>query len=208
MVAFLVQQRIRRIVISTGFNGEAIKRHFNSCSTRSTLGADLTFAKEHAPLGTAGGFRNAVQSVVGLNKSPRFWLVMNGDSLVASSLSGLFQSTAASAADAALMVLHSEDTARYGRVMCDENGYVREFCEKRGGPGLVSSGIYLLGEHLIELFPERLPLSFELDVFPELLRRGTKLFAVVCEAPFLDIGTPETLPKAEEFVRCSLGYLV
>jgi NDP-sugar pyrophosphorylase family protein len=32
------------------------------------------------------------------------------------------------------------------------------------------------------------------------------LKVVTTEAPFLDIGTPESLPQAEAFIRQNLGY--
>jgi D-glycero-alpha-D-manno-heptose 1-phosphate guanylyltransferase len=40
----------------------------------------------------------------------------------------------------------------------------------------------------------------ELDVFPALLQQGARLMVHVGSAPFLDIGTPESLGEAEQFV--------
>jgi NDP-sugar pyrophosphorylase family protein len=36
-----------------------------------------------------------------------------------------------------------------------------------------------------------------------LIRLGVKLKVCVTDAPFLDIGTPESLPQAENFIRRS-----
>ena len=41
----------------------------------------------------------------------------------------------------------------------------------------------------------------ETDVFPALLAGGADLRVVGVRAPFLDIGTPESVRQAEEFVR-------
>ena len=49
-----------------------------------------------------------------------------------------------------------------------------------------------------------MPLSFEVDVFPALIRSGVRLKTVLSAAPFLDIGTPESLPQAESFIQKNL----
>jgi D-glycero-alpha-D-manno-heptose 1-phosphate guanylyltransferase len=40
----------------------------------------------------------------------------------------------------------------------------------------------------------------ENDVFPQWIRSGARLHVLGVEAPFLDIGTPESLAKAGAFV--------
>jgi D-glycero-alpha-D-manno-heptose 1-phosphate guanylyltransferase len=41
----------------------------------------------------------------------------------------------------------------------------------------------------------------EHDVFPALLAAGARLVVHRCRAPFLDIGTPESVALADSFVR-------
>lgn len=41
----------------------------------------------------------------------------------------------------------------------------------------------------------------EVDVFPSLLARKADLRVVAVDAPFLDIGTPESVVQAESFVQ-------
>jgi NDP-sugar pyrophosphorylase family protein len=202
LIQFLAQQGIRRIAISAGFKADIIERHFSS---RSDLGVDVSVVTENEPSGTAGGFLNVVRCVTGVGKPPQLWLVLNGDSLVAASLTGLYRALEESTADGAIMGVHAPDATRYGKLACDNDGWVREFCEKSLGAGVINAGIYLIRHSLIELFPGRVPLSFEFDAFPELLARGKRFLAVPVQAPFLDIGTPETLPLAEEFIRRSFG---
>jgi NDP-sugar pyrophosphorylase family protein len=45
------------------------------------------------------------------------------------------------------------------------------------------------------------PLSLERDVFPELTARQVLLKVEPMSTPFLDIGTPESLPQAGDFIR-------
>ena len=75
--------------------------------------------------------------------------------------------------------------------------------EKRPGKGVINAGIYLLRDSLVRQFPGTLPLSFEQEVFPQLIARGVLLKVCAVEAPFLDIGTPESLRQAESFVEAN-----
>ena len=48
--------------------------------------------------------------------------------------------------------------------------------------------------------PRVLALSFEYDIFPLLLQQKICLKVHPVEAPFLDIGTPDSLAQAESFI--------
>jgi len=85
---------------------------------------------------------------------------------------------------------------------------VAGFGEKRPGRGLINAGIYLLRPELLGRFPPRTPLSFETEVFPALTSGGACLKVQPVNAPFLDIGTPETLPQAESFIRQNLDQFL
>jgi D-glycero-alpha-D-manno-heptose 1-phosphate guanylyltransferase len=65
----------------------------------------------------------------------------------------------------------------------------------------VNGGVYLFRRATLADFPAKRPLSFEYDVFPALVSQGRKLKVVGCEAPFLDIGTEDTLAQAGDFIE-------
>ena len=95
-----------------------------------------------------------------------------------------------------------DDTSRYGRVMIDEANRVLSFKEKNANdktPGYINSGIYLLQKNIIKQHQFKAVCSIETDIFPELLKAG-QLKGFEHKAPFIDIGTPETLIQIEEFV--------
>ena len=149
------------------------------------------------PSGLPGGFRNAAR-YAGVN--PKAWLVLNGDSLICADplqLAGLLET----GADAALLARTLPDTGRYGRLTVDDSGWLKAFAEKTGGPGLVNAGVYLLRASLVERLSSSEPLSFELDVFPTWLQQGANIAVRPVDAPFLDIGTEETLSQANDFIR-------
>lgn len=189
---FLVKQGIRRIIFSTGYKGDLIAAHFAECSWP---GVELSCVAELEPLGTAGGFLQAAGSV---DSAPEGWLVLNGDSLTMASLQPMLERI--DHCDGVLMGCEMQDAARFGTLSCGPEGRLLAFAEKRPGAGLINSGVYLFRNSLLTRFPAQRPLSFETDIFPVLLAAKVDLQVVPVSAPFLDIGTPETLPEVERFI--------
>jgi NDP-sugar pyrophosphorylase family protein len=64
----------------------------------------------------------------------------------------------------------------------------------------VNAGVYLLKARLREALPNTSPLSVETDVIPRWLAAGVVVRVHACRAPFIDIGTPESLDAAEAFL--------
>ena len=95
-----------------------------------------------------------------------------------------------------------DDATRYGTLTLDAAGRLVKFAEKRPGAGIINAGVYLLSRSLLEPFPGSRKLSMEEDLLPALIAQGANLACEVAEnAPFLDIGTPESVKQAEAFVR-------
>jgi len=195
---FLALQGIHKIIISTGYKAEVIASHFESLALPEV---EVSCVPEAQPQGTAGGFLQAIADV----PAPDAWLVCNGDSLVLTSFLPLFDALKGDCSGA-LLGVRVPDASNYGTLDCDAQGTIQRFAEKRPGHGVVNAGVYLLKSDLVSLFPAQRPLSFETDVFPLLLSTGTTLRAVPTSAPFLDIGTPETLAKAEQFIAGNLSF--
>lgn len=195
VVRYLKRQQLSRAVLSTGYLAETVEAHFN---THPIPGISVTCVPETTPLGTAGGFLNAASAAT---NGTGAWLVLNGDSLALAPLAPMFESLSDPQIDGAILGLPMEDASRYGTLVQNEAGELAGFREKRAGSGLINAGVYLFRAALVETFPEKRPLSFETDVFPMLAERNARLKVCVTQASFLDIGTPESLPQAEAFIR-------
>jgi NDP-sugar pyrophosphorylase family protein len=200
VVRYLAKQGVRQVVLSAGYRAEVIERHF---AREPVPGLRCLCVREEQPLGTAGGFLHAARAS---GWQPAAWLVLNGDSLALADLDPLRTALADPALGGALLARAVEDAARFGTLVTDERGDLVRFDEKRPGRAVINAGVYLLRAALLPHFGAQRPLSFEREVFPALLAGGARLRVHALACPFLDIGTPETLPQAEPFIRDNAGH--
>ena len=153
----------------------------------------LDYSVEDQPLGTGGALRKALNRV-----SSMHLLAMNGDSFCDLDLETFAQFHFCQAATATIAVLHREDRSRSGAIELDAKSRVTQF-ESRPvtpSPGLINAGIYMLRRDALLSIPPDTFASLEDDFFLPLSRRGD-LFGYRAEAPFIDIGTPESYHAAQ-----------
>ena len=199
VVRYLAAQGIRNVILSTGHLAETVEKHFAPPPVKNVR---VTCVPETTPLGTAGGFLNAAHST---KENPAAWLVLNGDSLVVAPLAVLFSSLDEPQVEGGILGVPMADASRFGTLSQNAAGDLNGFNEKKSGAGNINAGVYLFRDSALKKFPTKLPLSFEIDVFPALINRGVRLKTVLSAAPFIDIGTPESLPQAESFIRKNLA---
>lgn len=202
IVRYLAAQKIRHVILSTGYAAETVERHFQSQPVGNVR---VNCVPETSPLGTAGGFLNAISNS---KEKSEAYLVLNGDSLALAPLEKFLQSLDDEKISGAILGVRVPDASRFGTISQNVNGDLSGFNEKKPGAGIINTGIYLFRTDIIEKFPKKLPLSFETEVFPSLIAIGCRLKVCVTDAPFLDIGTPESLPLAEQFIRDNLDCFI
>ena len=200
IVRYLAAQKIRRVILSTGHLAKTVAGHFQP---HPVVGVTVRCVPETEPLGTAGGFLNAMR-VAG--EQPAAWLVLNGDSLAPAPLAEMFQTLDNPDWNGAILGVRVADASRFGTILQNANGELTGFNEKKPGAGVINAGIYLFRAPTVQFFPDKTPLSFETDVFPALIAEKIRLKVYVTDAPFLDIGTPESLPLAEAFIRRNVDF--
>ncbi len=186
---------IAECLLSTGFLSEKIEAHFRS---DPLPGLQLSCVPETDPLGTAGGFLNCVGTVPSAAED-EVWLVTNGDSMAITGLGDFLDLMSNPKVDAAVLGVRVPDASRYGTLAIGDDGRLREFAEKRPGTGVINAGVYLFRRRTLPHFPSKRPLSFETEVFPTLLH-DAHVATLTVDAPFLDIGTPQSLAEAEAFI--------
>lgn len=181
---------IEKVVLCTGYMAPLV---------RETLGdsyrdLSLEYSIEQEALGTAGALTNASR-LLGTERV----LIMNGDSYCDIDLAAFDGFHTDTNARISIALTTVEDAGRYGAVSVDENNVITAFREKdpSTGPGWINSGIYILGEHVMDSLPSTTPLSLERDVFPGMIGNG--LAGWCGGGRFIDIGIPEDYARAPEF---------
>jgi D-glycero-alpha-D-manno-heptose 1-phosphate guanylyltransferase len=195
VVKFFNACGLTRFVLSTGHLGDVIESHFQY---HPIQGVEVLCRREMSPLGTGGGFLNAIADAA---PGTRGFLVANGDSMVVADPTVLARNANANGWDAAVLGLEAPDASRYGSLQVAPDQTLRAFAEKHFGAGLINAGVYWFASECVAQFPDKRPLSFELDVFPGLLAKGARIGVLAASSPFIDIGTPASLAEAEIFIR-------
>jgi D-glycero-alpha-D-manno-heptose 1-phosphate guanylyltransferase len=189
LLAALANASVRCVTLATGHAADVVETTFGS----DFNGMTLSYSREDRPLGTGGALRRAA---AGLDAD--LVLALNGDSHVACDLPGFLDWHRGHGLPGSLVLARVADAGRFGTVKVDEQSVIRAFEEKRGvaEPGWIIAGVYLLTRELLLGLPKG-ESSLERDGFPRWLAGG--LGGYRTEAPFLDIGTPESLAEAEAF---------
>jgi len=149
---------------------------------------------EQEPLGTGGAIRQACT----LAKTGTV-LILNGDTFFRIGLSALSDFHAAKGADCSLCLKPMQDFDRFGVVELDAAQRVLDFREKQHyAAGLINGGVYALNvpRFLGEALPEKF--SFEKDY----LEKGShRLYGIVQDSYFIDIGIPEDYRRVQEEIN-------
>ncbi|MGB0670111.1 MAG: nucleotidyltransferase family protein [Rhodospirillales bacterium] len=184
-LAWLRSQGIERFVFCLGHRAGQIRDHLAARD-------DVVFSVESEPLGTGGAIRHARHL---LTSDPV--LVLNGDSWLEADLRTFLDHHNHAMAPASMVCCAVPEAGRFGRVDV-QGGHVQAFAEKdpNAGAGLISAGIYLLGQSALDDLDSLQVRSIEQDYFAR-LPAGTLAAHVEDGPPFIDIGTPESLRAAE-----------
>ncbi len=193
LLDYLSGEGICRVILSVGYQHDIIQSHFGD----SYRGLALAYSVEESPLGTGGGLAAALQHCQG-NKV----FVVNGDTYFPVALSRLRQCFTLHRAHLAIALHRAKDTSRYGTLLLNDKGRIVQFLEKTETPTspLINGGIYLAGRRLFDGtgLPEKF--SFEKE-FLEPFASRKRFFAMVSDAPFIDIGIPETYRQAAAILK-------
>lgn len=187
----LVIAGFRDVILCTGYKAEMIRDTFGNCYKD----LNIRYSRESEPLGTGGALRYALPMIDRENI-----LAMNGDSFVDTDLRKYLNWHFQNSIQASLLLTHVHDTSRYGRVEVNKKGFITRFSEKSKymGPGWINAGVYIFKKDLLDIIPPDKFFSLEKQFFPELA--GEKLYGYLCREELLDIGTPESYARAEEFI--------
>ena len=188
MLDWLERHGVEEAILSCGFLSDAVERILGERYN----GIALRYVVEEEPLGTAGPVRLAADmGLVGERL-----LVLNGDALTDIDLTAELAQHGATGATATLALVAVDDTTSYGVVPTGDDLQVEAFLEKTAAPptNRINAGAYVLQREVVERIPAGRAVSFELEIFPELIGQG--LYGYLAEGYWIDIGTPERYLEA------------
>jgi mannose-1-phosphate guanylyltransferase len=189
MLDWLQRHGVEEAVLSLGFLSDAVHAVLGDIQS----GMRLRYVREEDPLGTAGPVRLAADEGI---LADRFF-VLNGDVLTDMDLTDELAQHERTRAAGTLALVEVDDVATYGVVPTNEGGEVLEFREKSPGPAptnRINAGAYVLERSVVDLIPAGRAVSFEREVFPQMVGNG--LYGWAADGYWIDIGTPERYLEA------------
>jgi len=146
----------------------------------------IVCSKETEPMGTAGPLKLAEQA--GLLKDTDTFFVFNSDISCEFPLTDLVNFHTKHGAEGTIMLTKVEEPSKYGVVVTEPDGKVKDFIEKPKEyiSNRINAGIYILNGSMLKRIELR-PTSIEREIFPKMAKDG-KLFAMDLEGFWMDIG--------------------
>jgi len=188
VIDYLQQQGVEKFILSLGYKHEIITAFIKKQYPK----LDVEYSIEAEPLGTGGAIRYAC-----LKTSESNVIATNGDTLFKIDTAKLYGFHAMCGANCTLSLKPMKNFDRYGVVELNKDYSIKSFKEKQQyEEGLINGGLYILNtkKFLAEYLP--LKFSFEKD-YLEALYTQRRMYGVVQDEFFIDIGIPEDYERAQ-----------
>ncbi len=197
VINHLQTEGITHFIFSLGYKSEAIiaflEKDFPSLLFKTSI--------EEEPLGTGGAVKKALTIA-----KDKCVLIANGDTMFKIDVELLAGIHSLSGACCTLSLKPMKNFDRYGVVEIDVCSVIQSFREKQFyESGLINGGIYAIHKHrfLEENLPDKF--SFETD-YLEKFYKIRRMFGVVQDEYFIDIGMPEDYARAQEELKADTDY--
>ncbi|HEY0676868.1 MAG TPA: nucleotidyltransferase family protein [Chitinophagaceae bacterium] len=192
VVEHLQQQGIEHFIFALGYKSEMFQDFISQILSKK----HYTLSIEQEPLGTGGAIRLACTRLHDTTT-----LVANGDTLFRIDVNKLSSFHHLHNAHCTLSLKPMQQFNRYGVVELNEDQSVSIFKEKQYyESGYINGGVYMLNAE--KFLSENLPeiFSFEKD-YLEKLYTARRMFGVIQDEYFIDIGIPEDYNRAQEELK-------
>jgi len=193
LLAKLSVDGIRQVVLCVGYRRSEVQGHFHK---GTKWGLELRYCVEEQLLGDAGAVKKAARMI----DAPALF-VFNGSSVVGLDVHAMWDFHHSRSALATMALVASKKSSLYRRVLTGNNGAITGLRNEQSGnghenaKGLVNAGAYLLSRQFIDLIPDGRPVSMEGEMLPMAI--GSGLYGFVTDGPFLDLGIPDDLARAQ-----------
>lgn len=192
VIHYFQQQGILDFIFSLGYKHEIIIDYLNQVTMHDSR-LKFQYLIEEEPLGTGG----AIKKACALTSNKNIF-VTNGDTLFKANTTSLYNFHISKNAYYTLALKPMKNFSRYGVIELNANDSINNFNEKKYyEQGLINGGLYVLDaeKFLSESLPEKF--SFETDYLEKFYTKR-KMFGLVQDEYFIDIGIPEDYERAQK----------
>ena len=189
VIDYYRKQGISRFIFCLGYKHEVIENYLHESFNE----LDYVVTIEEEPLGTGGAIYQGA-----LKAKTADAIVLNGDTLFKVDVDRLLTFHKQRKSDCTLCLKEMHNTDRYGVVETNSEGRITSFKEKKFYErSVINGGVYALNveSFLKNSFPAKF--SFEKDYFEKYVG-NKKIYGLVQNGYFIDIGIPEDYNRAQE----------
>jgi mannose-1-phosphate guanylyltransferase len=180
---------VSEFIISLGYLGGLIEAYFGD---GSKFGTKITYIHENEPLGTAG----AISLLPELDES---YIFMNGDILSTVDFNAAYKQHLSNGSLMTICTFEKKVQSSLGVLQLDGEQNVTAYIEKPITSHIVSSGIYIMSPEINSFIPKQVKLDIP-ELVQKLIAGKYPISTFAIEGKWFDIGTPEDLELAEEFL--------
>ncbi|KAM3141093.1 hypothetical protein pb186bvf_006894 [Paramecium bursaria] len=184
----LVKVGVTEIILAINYQPDAMKEQINKL--QDLYKVKITCSQETEPMGTAGPIRLAKELILKDNPEGLFF-VLNSDIICEFPFDKLIAFHKQHQREGTIFVNEVEDPSKYGVVISDQDGRIKEFIEKPQEfiSNKINSGLYLFNTSIIDKIPLK-PTSIEREIFPQMAKDG-QLYQLVLDGFWKDVGQPK-----------------
>jgi len=187
VILHLAKHQVKGIILAQGHLAQPIEGYLGD---GSQFGVKLYYSIEDTPRGTAGAVKNAEKYL-----SDETFLVLNGDVFTDLDIIAMVDFHRQRKAKATIALTPVDDPTSYGLIETSTEGRVTRFLEKPSWSevttNMINAGTYVLEAEVLAQMPPQATVSFEREVFPQLLAQGERVYAYPYPEYWIDVGTPE-----------------
>lgn len=185
VIRHLAKHQIKDIILAQGHLAQPIEGYLGD---GRQFGVKLSYVVEDTPLGTAGAVKNAEKYL------DETFLVLNGDVFTDLDITAMLDFHRQRKARVTIALTPVDDPTSYGLIETNTESRVSRFLEKPGWDkvttNMINAGTYVLEAEVLAQIPAQTEVSFERQVFPQLLAQMEPVYAYPSLAYWIDIGTP------------------
>ncbi len=168
------------------------KQIIDSFRDGSDLGVKMEYAEAEEPLGTGGQLKTAAKYIDG------DFLALNGDVVTSLNVGRMLAAHKERDGIGIIALKKFEVKIPYGYVTTAHNSLVKNFSEKPTLQFLANAGFYVFKKKIFDYIPPGRACSLETEVFPEMIKKGEKIYSYFEDAYWNDVGTMVDFEKVND----------